>query len=682
MELSTKEREYEQNHLEKTVQIIRNKISELGQEFYDKEEKIQEFKELIWDSKQDMDPTEMRFMMAESDAEVMKMERKGKYFQKLFKIQGNPYFGKVIFQDKLDTEEIYIGITHVENNLEYYVHDWRSPICSLFYDYETGPASYESPDGMVTGNLKVKRQYKIENGALKGVFDTSINIEDDVLQQVLAQDSNDKMKNIVNTIQQEQNKVIRNIEDKALIVQGIAGSGKTSVALHRIAFLLYKIKNLSSNNVLIFSPNKVFSEYISNVLPELGEDNTLQTTFNQFMESNMQEFHHVEEFTRFIERYYKDKTANKSLITYKQSNQVAIDIRDYIDNLKKKAHFIEDLETRDFIYTKEELNYFLQERYNHMKFFEIIPIIATKICDTYFDGKKTNHKKLVSQLYKKLNIKRDLKLIYKEFYHSKYFQNSYQKNLSDTEINSFVNKRDISYEDACLFIYMKGLLEGFAYRGMIKQIVIDEAQDYNKLQYEVIKNIFPNAGFTILGDVNQTINPYYKYDSLKELEEIFKEDTKYLELTKTYRSTKEIIEYTNQILGLEYVTAIRKENHIPVLKRKENSLVEQLNEDIKMLKDNYKSIAIITKTDEEAIKIYELLKPTNERLSLLESNTEKFNRNLIVVPSYVAKGLEFDSVIIYTDSNNRYTEEEKYLYYVACTRCQHQLIIYNQNPCQ
>jgi len=678
MELSQKERNYEQSHLEKTIQIIRQKISELGQEFYDKEEKIQEFKELIWDSKHDMDPTEMRFMMAESDAEVLRMEQKSKYFQTLFKIQNNPYFGKVIFKDSIKEEEIYVGITHVEDDLDYYVHDWRSPICSLFYDYETGPASYLSPDGIVTGELKVKRQYKIEDGKLKGIFDTSINIEDDVLQQVLAEDSNDKMKNIVNTIQQEQNKVIRNTEDRTLIVQGIAGSGKTSVALHRIAFLLYKIKNLSSNNVLIFSPNKVFSEYISNVLPELGEDNTLQTTFNQFMESNIKEFRHVEEFTKFIERFYKDKSINKELITYKQSNKAAEDIRAYIDHYKKTVCFIEDLDTRDFTYTKDELNYFLHERYNHMKFFDIIPIIATKICDTYYNGKKTNHKKIVSELYKKLNYQKNLKEIYKNFYYSSYFQDSYNKSLTDTEINSFVNKKNLLYEDACLFIYMKGLLEGFSYRGMIKQIVIDEAQDYNKLQYQVIKSIFPNAGFTILGDVNQTINPYYKYESLKELEEIFSEDTKYLELTKTYRSSKEIIEYTNKILGLNYVTAIRKENNLPVLKRNETALKKELQIDINMLKKKYKSIAIITKTDEEAKKIYDLLNEDNKDLSLLESNTEKFNRNLIVVPAYTAKGLEFDSVIIYTAKENKYTEVERYLYYVACTRCQHQLIVYNQ----
>mgnify|MGYP004617920131 FL=1 len=679
MELSQKEKMYEENHLDRTLKIVRNKISELGQEFYDKEDKIQEFKELIWDSKHDMDPAEMRFMMAESDAEVLKMERKSKYFQTLFRIQGNPYFGKIIFRDNINEEEIYIGITHVEDDLEYYVHDWRSPICSLFYDYEVGKASYLSPDGLVSGDLKVKRQYKIEDGKLKGIFDTSINIEDDVLQQVLAEDSNDKMKNIVNTIQQEQNKVIRNTEDKTLIVQGIAGSGKTSVALHRIAFLLYKIKNLSSQNVLIFSPNQVFSEYISNVLPELGEDNTLQTTFNKFMESNINEYHHVEEFTKFIERFYKDKTINKELIKYKQSNQAATDIKNYIDNLRNEICFIDDLDTRDFTYTKDELNYFLHERYNHLKFYDIIPVIATKICDTHYNGKKTNHKKLVSELYKRLNKKINIKEIYKNFYYSEYFTNSYTKYLSDSEIKEFTNNKDISYEDACLFIYIKGLLQGFNYYGKIKQIVIDEAQDYNKLQYQVIKSIFPTAGFTILGDVNQTINPYYKYESLKELEEIFDEDTKFLELTKTYRSSKEIIEYTNKILGLNYVTAIRKENHLPVLIKEELNLKEDLNNDIAKLKENYKSIAIITKTDEEASKIYNLLKDTNSELSLLETNTEKFNRNLIVVPAYTAKGLEFDSVIIYTDKNNKYTKEEKYLYYVACTRCQHQLIIYNQN---
>ena len=171
------------------------------------------------------------------------------------------------------------GITHVEDKLDYYVHDWRSPICSMFYDYETGPASYKAPSGIIKGIITKKRQYIIEDAELKHIFDNDLNISDSLLQEVLAEESSDKMKNIVNTIQEEQNKVIRNTEDKNLIVEGIAGSGKTSVALHRIAFLLYRIPNLTSSNVVVFTPNKVFSEYISNVLPELGEDNTYDMTF-------------------------------------------------------------------------------------------------------------------------------------------------------------------------------------------------------------------------------------------------------------------------------------------------------------------------------------------------------------------------------------------------------------------
>ena len=272
MEITKEELAKEQQHLAKTLEIIKKNISELGQELYDKEEKIKEFKELIWDTRHDMDPAEMRSMTGASDIEVIIAEAKSRYFRKLFKIQENPYFASITFQEenKDQLEKIYIGITHVEEDLTYYVHDWRAPICSLFYDYELGKASYQAPDGIIRGELLNKRQFKIEGGHLERVFDNSINIDDEVLQDVLSQESSDKMKNIVNTIQQEQNAVIRNTEDKTLIVQGIAGSGKTSVALHRIAFLLYKIKNLTSNNIIIFSPNQIFSEYISNVLPELG----------------------------------------------------------------------------------------------------------------------------------------------------------------------------------------------------------------------------------------------------------------------------------------------------------------------------------------------------------------------------------------------------------------------------
>lgn len=240
----------EEKRLKDTTKIIREKISVLGQELYERDDKVLEFKKFIWDNRSQLDPSELKVMMNDSDLEVRLMQNKEEYLQKIFRIQNNPYFGRIDFDDGKQVVKVYIGITHlVDDKNNYYIHDWRSPICSLFYDYEVDSAKYMAPMGEIEGNITCKRQYTIKDGKLIHVFDNNINIDDELLQEVLANVSGDKMKNIVNTIQKEQNQVIRNIEDKNLIVQGIAGSGKTSVALHRIAFLLYKIKDLKSDNI-------------------------------------------------------------------------------------------------------------------------------------------------------------------------------------------------------------------------------------------------------------------------------------------------------------------------------------------------------------------------------------------------------------------------------------------------
>lgn len=677
MNLSPQDLTLENKHLDDTLRVIREKLSSLGQELYDDNDKILEFKKYIWDTKAELDPTEMRSMMAESDFDVYLMSKKGSYFKKLYKIQNNPYFGSIIFEsDDAREENIYIGITYVSDNMNYLVHDWRSPIASLFYDYEVGKASYLAPSGLINGNLKRKRQYKIENGKFVHIFDNSINIDDELLQEVLASSSSSKMKNIVNTIQMEQNKIIRNTSDKNLVVQGIAGSGKTSVALHRIAFLLYKIKNLTSSNVLIFSPNRIFSEYISNVLPELGEENTLETTFHKFLESNIYEYKEIESFTDFISRYYKYNVDNVDLVIYKQSDEIINNINLYIDYLVNKAMFVKEVVIDKYVtYDVEDLNYMLKDRYSKFPLFERINAISIKISENEYRGNKTKAKSIRRLLLEALNIDCDYKKIYMDFYRSNFCT---FLNLSDSEIVNFVNKKKLNYEDACLFAYMKGLLNGFDYNVNILQVVVDEAQDYTKLQYIILSKIFKKASFTILGDVNQTINPYYKYNSLEEICEIFNVKSRYLELTKTYRSSENIINYINNILGLNYVVAIRKGDNKEVISRCENdNLKEMLLADINYLKNIGKSVAIITKNDSEAEYLYELLSNEVMGLELLSSNSYNFKRDLVIVPSYVAKGLEFDSVIVYTKPNNRYKENEKYLFYVACSRAQHQLIVYN-----
>lgn len=667
MKIEREEFERERNYLNKTVSLIRKKISKLGQELFDDDSKALEFKKLIWDTHTEMDPNEMRSMMAESDLQVSIMQSKGNYLQRLFRIQNKPYFGSIRFKEEGSEEEdnIYIGITHVEDKLDYYVHDWRSPICSMFYDYETGPASYKAPSGIIKGNIIKKRQYIIEDAELKHIFDNDLNISDSLLQEVLAEESSDKMKNIVNTIQEEQNKVIRNTEDKNLIVEGIAGSGKTSVALHRIAFLLYRIPNLTSSNVVVFTPNKVFSEYISNVLPELGEDNTYDMTFYDLLCQNINEYKDIENFTDFISRYYKGNVDNYDIIKYKQSDEIIKDINNYINNLLSTIKFNNKLEYDNFIeIDTEELNNMLNYKYNRFPLFERIKEISKRIASNNYEGSTKNASSIEKKLKELLNIKLDLKDIFNNFYQSEY-----------SKYKDKVNDKYLYYEDACIFLYIKSLLVGFNTNHVIKEIVIDEAQDYNKLQYLIIKKTFKTSNYTILGDTNQTINPYYKYDSLEELTSIF-ESSKYITLTKTYRSTGKIIDYTNKILGLNHVTAIRNDKASDIIFRN-NITKNDFLADINNLKTISKSIAIITKNDKEAEKVYNMLKDDLD--IMLIDGFGHIKRDLVVVPSYVAKGLEFDSVIIYTDEDNKYQEKDKYLFYVACTRAQHNLIIYNNS---
>ena len=324
----------EQKILNKVNKLLTNTLDSLGVDVNKGEDDLVEFKKMMWENASSFDEGESMQVMAATSLEAEKFFQKQRYYNSLRKVKDKPYFASIVFKDDENSiYNIYMSLTYLkDNDSNNILYDWRSPICSLFYDYETGPCSYDAPGGKVQGTLKRKRQYKIEDGRLVGVFDNSLNIDDEVLQEVLARESSEKMKNVVNTIQQEQNKVIRNLEDNNIIVQGIAGSGKTTVALHRIAFLLYRMKNLNSNNILIFSPNNIFTDYISDVLPSLGEANTLQTTFADYLSCFIDEYKSVESFTDFVSRFYSYKEIDPELVRYKQSDEIIKDIDNHIDN--------------------------------------------------------------------------------------------------------------------------------------------------------------------------------------------------------------------------------------------------------------------------------------------------------------------------------------------------------------
>lgn len=666
-----------ENKILKNVgKLLGKTLDDLGVEVKQDAEDLVEFKKMMWENENSFDDGEIQQVRNATSLEEDKVLQKERYYKKLKSIEKKPYFASIVFKD--DDEEIfniYMSLTYLkddsENNILY---DWRSPICSLFYDYETGPCSYTAPGGEFSGELKRKRQYKIEDGKLLGVFDNSLNINDEVLQEVLATESSEKMKNVVNTIQQEQNKVIRNLEDDNLIVQGIAGSGKTTVALHRIAFLLYQIKNLTSNNILIFSPNNIFTEYISDVLPSLGEANTLQTTFADYLTCFLTEYKEVENFTDFVSRYYSYSEVFPELVEYKQSDKIISDLDEFLENYIDNCKFISDIKEgeKNFI-SKNDLNEMLHDRYEKLPLFERIDEMAEKLSSNFYKGSRKKVKTFNKLLYDNSNFTKDYKKIFIEFFTSEFSSIK----LDEATVKKAINGDVINYEDALIMAYIKGNLEGFLYEGTIKQVIIDEAQDYNRLQYIIINKIFRKADFTVLGDINQNINPYYHYESLEDLASLFRGETKYLELLKTYRSSPEIIDYTNKILNLKHVNAIRRDNHRPVVIRKGVSdLKTRMVEDVRTLQSEYKSTAIITKDLKQAQEIYDLIKDEID-ISLVGADSKGFKKELIIIPAYVSKGLEFDSVIIYNDRHNSYKKNERNLLYVACTRCQHELYIYN-----
>ena len=677
MAITNEEYKKETKILKLISNLLNKNLEDLEKEVKVKEEDLVDFKKMMWQDSSSFDEGEILETKLATNTEESKLLQKEQYFTKLKKIKNKPYFASIVYEDEEDHSimNIYIALTYLKDkDLNNILYDWRSPICSLFYDYETGPCEYMAPGGLNKGKLLRKRQYKIEDNRLINVFDNSLNIDDEMLQEVLSEESNDKMKNVVNTIQKEQNMVIRDLDDDNLIVQGIAGSGKTSVALHRIAFLLYQIKNLTSNNILIFSPNSIFTDYISDVLPSLGEKNTLQTTFNDYLSFFIDEYEDIESFTDFVSRYYKNEESNKDLVKYKQSDQIIKDLDAFLEDYIKSCKFTSSFYEGEVHYIDcDEINGYLHNKYSRFPLFEIMHEIAEKLCTNNYKGSRKKIKTYEKLLYENSNFKKDYKAIMKMFFESTFCS----MKVDEKTIKSFINVDIIHYEDSLIFAYIKGTLEGFLYESNIKQVVIDEAQDYNKLQYLIIKQIFKKADFTILGDINQNINPYYHYDSLESLQELFSEETRYLELLKTYRSSPEIIDYTNKILNLRHVNAIRKSTNKPVVIRKNiESLKDTLIKDIALLKKNYKSVAVITKDNREAEMLYELISDVVP-ISLVDAGSRKFHKDLVLIPAYVAKGLEFDSVILYNNRDNSYKSNERNLLYVACTRAQHELYIYN-----
>lgn len=672
MAIDEKKLQTEKNYLEVVKDILNKLIIKAQEQVGRSKQDINEIKKFLWDNLSDYTDEERGIALSEVNHSVDLTNRSIDSIYKYEKATNSPYFAKLVFNgaEFNDKYPIYIGMTTISEKLNFYVFDWRAPISSMFYNYEIGDAKYETPRGEISGTILEKMQFKIVNGEIVRCFDSDINIDDEYLQEILASATTDKMKNIVSTIQREQNEIIRNEKDKNLIVQGVAGSGKTSVALHRNAYLLYRDLNLSCNNILIFSPNDIFSDYISEVMPDLGEENILNSTFSEFSLAFLKPYKKIESYSEFLERVYGNALATlDNEIRYKMSNQYQNDIVDFVAEYKKSIVFNKGISHNDVKITAEELK-IIYEKFNQFPLKEKFEYMIDSVCHTLGLPRRKYFNSIKKTLLESSNINFNFIKLYQ------LFLTAYNIEKTDN-----FKKDKINYEDITGLLYIYFSISGYPNYNYIKQIVIDEVQDYTPFQLSLIKRIFKNAAFTILGDINQGINPYQRYNSLADLKDIYDGNAKYIELTKTYRSSEEIIDYSNTILGINNVCSVRHNNNIPVdIKDVPNSeILRALKEDIiNMDKLGMKKIAIITRDVEQAKELYLQFENSKMDIQLIACSDSKIVDSKIIIPSYLSKGLEFDGVIVYNNPDKPFTEEEGNLYYVVCTRAQHKLNIYNE----
>lgn len=543
--------------------------------------------------------------------------RKEQTVRQLEYLKEVPYFGRIDFVENGEyfTEEIYIGRYGFRNKKtrEYEIYDWRTPIASMFYDSGIGEVSYRCPAGIIEGKLTCKRQYKIENGELKYCYDTTVAVQDDVLEEVLAENTDKVLRVIIDTITREQNQAIRQPHELNMLVTGPAGSGKTSVGMHRLAYLLYHNReNLSAEKIVVLSRNQIFSSYVSEILPELGEENVNDVMFDTLVNRGISKEYKKRDYYEQVEYLLKHKEGS----------------------LRSKA--IELKYSNEFIAFLKENKDSFRERH------------------TDFDTVLEFYLFLLKKYTKDTNI---------EIAH-------YTRNQ--------VRQGKINYEDMLVVSYLRMLLGAIKPMEDISHVVVDEAQDYNLLQLQIIRTLYPKAHFTILADANQAIHPLTSSTDMQKMAEVFSTQygIKEITLSKSYRSTAPINEFAFDIIGIHnpdlYVDRDGKIPEVRVCKNQKKEimkLIQEIPED--------KSVAILTADLDSARYVQQkmgaMVAKTERPIQYLLKPYDYLEEKIVAMPIMLAKGLEFDVVIVWDDRDDVYWEENKNLKYLMCTRALHEL---------
>lgn len=742
----------EERRVQAVTELIRERLGRLTDETGDIKSEIVDIKRNFWDDVtvnfEDAAETAETYASMKQQAELLsERERSHRVLHNevklLQKLEMSPYFGRIdVAEEGGQAETIYLGVGSLldDTNENYLVYDWRAPISSVYYDYGPGPIAYKTPNGMITGEMTLKRQYIIRYGKLLSMFDTGVTIGDEILQEVLGKHSDAQMKSIVATIQQEQNAIIRNEQAKLLVVQGAAGSGKTSAALQRVAYLLYRFReSLTAEQIVLFSPNPMFNSYVSTVLPELGEQNMQQTTYGEYLEHRLGKAFKLEDqfqqmeycLTSYDDPQYAAKLAS---IKLKGTAQFMDVIDRYVEKLahegmqfkhivfrgkvliskKRIAEMFYELDPSLNIPLRlqeltgkllKELTALSKEEQKESWVDEELELLGTEQFVEAFQQLKQKNQfhdnsfndyeaernylaaRIVQDQFKKL--RRQVKLlkyvdttaIYIAMFQQEQAPESSEhwQHISELTIQAIMNK-DMPYEDATPYLYLKERLEGFHTNNTVKYVFIDEGQDYSLFQLHYLKRIFPRSRMTIVGDINQSI---FVHASLQEnfnpFENVYdKNETERITLLRSYRSTKEIVEFTAKMIeGGDQIIPFNRHGKQPVVTAltSEAEYDQHVDEILhSWLREGYTSIAIICKTAKESKAVYARYMERWKTLRLITQETVTFEQGIMVIPAYLAKGVEFDAVIIYDASDDNYhLESERKLFYTACTRAMHEL---------
>ena len=664
--------------LEDIEEKLRQRLDQLNKELDEGQKEIENMHEYYWENYTEMD----QYGYEDYDNQqallhqVNSNEEKAKLKRRFEKMQDSPFFGRVdfCFEDEDKAEPFYIGIGNFAERagMTPLVYDWRAPVSGLFYDYDKGPASYEAPSGTISGEIAAKWQYKIRNGRMVYGFESDVKIDDEILKQELGNSGDAQLKSIVRTIQKEQNEIIRNTKDRILVIQGAAGSGKTSIALHRIAYLLYHDrKNLRSSNILILSPNSVFADYISHILPELGEENIREMSFDLFAYRELKDtasdcedrYDHLERMMKF-----PDKKADERF-HWKQSKEFVGEVEGFLAVEEDSLMEFRDIEFRGMKLSEEEVIHLFYDKFYDTPILKRMDAVMEYFVDSYetLRGRdiEEEDRDLLQKKFDRMYVTKDIYTLY-----NRLLEFCGQEKLSDIPFE----RRKIPYEDVFPMLYLKYRLTGESAHKNIKHLVIDEMQDYSYLQYVILQRLF-ECRMTILGDRAQTLDKEQQ-DVLRFLPQIFGRGIRTVIMNKSYRNTWEIASYAGKISGITDIELL--ERHGKEVEEKifasEEELLSEIEKKLNVGTQGFETAAVITMTEEEALDISRLLQSRGLEVSYVDRDSSAFRKGLTVTTFYLAKGLEFDQVFAVREREDNPLSMQAD--YICATRALHELYVY------